>query len=284
MSKNKTKKTTHTRRNFKRNPPEPPNPCPPSSPDPSPVPRKKCVIKKAKRRKGTTGKRSSDWRGSEETCRGKSNNQDAEGRRVMSPFFIFPTHGLNQKWKQPNQNQWTKTKLYSMEWNQILGVDHRRTRRMFSRWREKTRCGVDQKIIPSPPPSFPLSRCFHSPSWTGEYLLTSSNWTSEYIYIHIYFVLLLFPLGLSVYAVWLVSLLYIFGIMGWRIAYFHILCVSSFWIDRAGGFPSSGGLKQYCEHVASKFCFDCECWETISQNWRNTKSENFFLFRHQIAT
>lgn len=63
--------------------------------------------------------------------------------------------------------------------------------------------------------------------------------------------------------------------MGWRIAYFHISCVSSFWIDRAeGGFPSSGGLKQYCEHVASKFCFDCECCETISQNWRHTKSEN----------
>lgn len=44
-----------------------------------------------------------------------------------------------------------------------------------------------KRLIPSPPPSFfPLSRCFHSPSWTGEYLLTSSNWASEYIYIYIY--------------------------------------------------------------------------------------------------
>lgn len=86
------KKTTYTRTNFKINPPEPPSPCPPSSPDPSPVPRKKCVMKKAKRNKGTTGKRSSDWRGSEEMCRGESNDRDAEGRCHRCRFCLFFQH------------------------------------------------------------------------------------------------------------------------------------------------------------------------------------------------
>lgn len=46
-------------------------------------------------------------------------------------FFYFSNTRIKPKMK-PNQNQWTKTELYSMEWNQILGVDHRRwTRRMF---------------------------------------------------------------------------------------------------------------------------------------------------------
>lgn len=46
----------------------------------------------------------------------------------------------------------------------------------------------------------------------------------------------------------------------------YFVCFVILIVPWGGRFPSSGGLKQYCEHVASKFCFDCECCETISQN------------------
>lgn len=111
------KNQTYTRINFKIIPSSPQTPALHPLRTPLLCLGKKCVMKKAKRRKGTTGKRSSDWRGSEETCRGKSNNRDAEGRRLMSPFFYFSNTRIKPKMK-PNQTKTNGLKLNFTQWNE----------------------------------------------------------------------------------------------------------------------------------------------------------------------